>query len=62
MLDAQGRPLAHGARVPEQAPGLYFTGFTTPISGTLREVAIDAEKIAKAIVKNGGDALSRLPG
>ena len=62
VLDAQGRPLAHGARVPEQAPGLYFTGFTTPISGTLREVAIDAEKIAKAIVKNGGDALSRLPG
>ncbi|GAA3802706.1 NAD(P)/FAD-dependent oxidoreductase [Streptomyces coacervatus] len=62
VLDTRGRPVAHGARTPQNAPGLYFTGFTTPISGTLREVAMDAEKMAKAIVKNGADALSRLPG
>ncbi|MCI3272316.1 NAD(P)/FAD-dependent oxidoreductase [Streptomyces cylindrosporus] len=61
VLDAQGRPLAHGARAPQDAPGLHFTGYTTPISGTLREVAMDAEKIAKAVERNGGDALSRLP-
>ena len=35
---------------------------STRISGTLRELAIDAEKIAKAVEKNGGNALSRLPG
>lgn len=62
VLDAQGRPVAHGSRSPKNTPGLHFTGFTTPISGTLREVAMDAEKIAKAVVKQGGDALSRLPG
>jgi putative flavoprotein involved in K+ transport len=49
VLDDRGRPVAHGARTPKDAPGLYFTGFTTPISGTLRELAIDAEKIAKAV-------------
>ncbi|MCQ9184947.1 NAD(P)/FAD-dependent oxidoreductase [Streptomyces sp. IBSBF 2953] len=49
VLDERGRPVAHGARTTENAPGLYFTGFTTPISGTLRELSIDAEKIAKAV-------------
>ncbi|MFJ8107353.1 flavin-containing monooxygenase [Streptomyces sp. NPDC096132] len=49
VLDERGRPLAHGPRSPKNAPGLYFTGFTTPISGTLRELSIDAEHIAKAV-------------
>ncbi|MFE7859615.1 flavin-containing monooxygenase [Streptomyces sp. NPDC057403] len=62
VLDDRGRPLAHGARAPQDAPGLHFTGFTTPLSGTLREVARDAEKIAKSVVRNGGNTLSRLPG
>jgi putative flavoprotein involved in K+ transport len=62
VLDARGRPVAHGARAPKDTPGLYFTGFTTPISGTLRELAIDAEKIAKAIARHDAGRLSRLPG
>ncbi|WP_329411089.1 NAD(P)/FAD-dependent oxidoreductase [Streptomyces sp. NBC_00704] len=49
VLDDRGRPVAHGARTAKDAPGLYFTGFTTPISGTLRELSIDAGKIAKAV-------------
>ncbi|MEH0545046.1 NAD(P)/FAD-dependent oxidoreductase [Streptomyces sp. B21-105] len=49
VLDDEGRPVAHGPRTPKDAPGLYFTGYTTPISGTLRELAMDAEKIAKAV-------------
>ncbi|WP_306334356.1 NAD(P)/FAD-dependent oxidoreductase [Streptomyces sp. KL118A] len=51
VLDARGRPTCHGPRAPKQAPGLYFTGFTNPISGMLRELARDAEKIAKAIAR-----------
>ncbi|THA72754.1 NAD(P)/FAD-dependent oxidoreductase [Streptomyces sp. A0958] len=47
VLDARGRPVVHGGRTPKQAPGLYFTGFTNPISGMIRELARDAEKIAK---------------
>ncbi|WP_406456269.1 NAD(P)/FAD-dependent oxidoreductase [Streptomyces sp. NBC_01622] len=52
VLDARGRPVVHGVRSPKDAPGLYFTGFTNPISGMLRELAIDAEKIAKALAKS----------
>ncbi|MGW7344345.1 flavin-containing monooxygenase [Streptomyces sp. NPDC054854] len=51
VLDDRGRPLAHGGRSPQGAPGLYFTGYTNPISGMLRELALDAEKIAKALAR-----------
>lgn len=51
VLDARGRPVVHGGRTPKQAPGLYFTGFTNPISGMLRELARDAEKIAKKLAR-----------
>jgi putative flavoprotein involved in K+ transport len=51
VLDARGKPVVNGARTPKDAPGLYFTGFTNPISGMFRELAIDAEKIAKAVAK-----------
>ncbi|MCX5227925.1 NAD(P)/FAD-dependent oxidoreductase [Streptomyces sp. NBC_00233] len=53
VLDAHGLPVAHGARCPREAPGLYFTGFTNPISGMFRELAIDAEKIARRIARSG---------
>ncbi|MEU3506522.1 NAD(P)/FAD-dependent oxidoreductase [Streptomyces longwoodensis] len=61
VLDGRGRPVVHGARTPSGAPGLYFTGFTNPISGMLRELAIDARRIAKAVAREGGGSLSRLP-
>ncbi|MEU7058876.1 NAD(P)/FAD-dependent oxidoreductase [Streptomyces sp. NPDC046197] len=64
VLDARGRPVVHGARTPDHAPGLYFTGFTNPISGMIRELAIDARKIARAVAKtnakSGGGQVSRL--
>ncbi|MFJ8147093.1 flavin-containing monooxygenase [Streptomyces sp. NPDC096048] len=62
VLDARGRPAVQGARSPENAPGLYFTGFTNPISGMLRELAIDAGRIARAVAKRDGGRISRLPG
>jgi putative flavoprotein involved in K+ transport len=52
VLDDRGRPVVHGARTPKTAPGLYFTGFTNPISGMFRELALDAEKIAKAVARD----------
>lgn len=63
VLDERGRPVVQGRRTPADAPGLYFTGFTNPISGNLREMAIDAEKIAKAIAGDRDDRrrASRLP-
>ncbi|MFB8138211.1 flavin-containing monooxygenase [Streptomyces parvus] len=52
VLDGRGRPVAHGGRSPKGAPGLHFTGFTNPISGMLREMALDAEKIAKKVARS----------
>ncbi|MEV2244642.1 NAD(P)/FAD-dependent oxidoreductase [Streptomyces sp. NPDC049970] len=52
VLDARGRPVVHGARTPDQAPGLYFTGFTNPISGMLREIALDARRIAGRLARH----------
>ncbi|MET9590778.1 NAD(P)/FAD-dependent oxidoreductase [Streptomyces sp. NPDC006516] len=49
VLGPGGRPVVHGARTPDNAPGLYFTGFTNPISGMLREIALDARKIASRL-------------
>ncbi|MCF6525948.1 NAD(P)/FAD-dependent oxidoreductase [Streptomyces sp. JJ36] len=52
VLGPDGRPLVHGARTHRSAPGLHFTGFTNPLSGMLRELARDAERIARAISRN----------
>ncbi|MFF2997176.1 flavin-containing monooxygenase [Streptomyces sp. NPDC057950] len=54
VLDGRGRPVVHGGRTPKNAPGLYFTGFTNPISGMFRELALDARKIAKAVARAAG--------
>ncbi|WP_392873625.1 flavin-containing monooxygenase [Streptomyces sp. LN499] len=54
VLDARGRPVVHGGRTPKHAPGLYFTGFTNPISGMFREMALDARKIARKLAKESG--------
>lgn len=56
VLDARGKPVVHGPHSPKNASGLYFTGFTNPISGTFRELALDAEKIAKTVARRGGVA------
>jgi putative flavoprotein involved in K+ transport len=51
VLDEAGRPLAHGGRTHPEAPGLYFTGYTNPLSGMLRELSLDARRIAKAVTR-----------
>lgn len=49
VLEASGRPLVHGADTHPSAPGLYFVGFTNPLSGNLRELGIQARAIAKVV-------------
>ncbi|MDM7855883.1 flavin-containing monooxygenase [Cellulomonas alba] len=46
LLDRDGYPVPRAGRV---APGLYVTGFTTPLSGMLRELRLDAARIARAV-------------
>ena len=48
----KGRPTVHGAETHPNAPGLHFIGYTNPISGMFREIAIDARRIAKTIAKS----------
>src|SRR3954466_4299852 len=48
---AKGRPIVHGAETHPNAPGIHFIGYTNPISGMFREIAIDAKRIAKTIAR-----------
>ncbi|MEU6527785.1 NAD(P)/FAD-dependent oxidoreductase [Streptomyces sp. NPDC046928] len=61
VLDERGRPGVRGARTPADAPGLYFTGYTNPISGNLREMALDAQKIARSVARDRRRVVARLP-
>jgi len=49
VLDGRGRPSVVGPRSHPAAPGLYFTGFTNPLSGMFRELKIDARRIARTV-------------
>jgi putative flavoprotein involved in K+ transport len=49
VLDERERPVVHGPYTDRRAPGLYFIGFSDPISGMFREINIDSWKIAAAI-------------
>jgi putative flavoprotein involved in K+ transport len=48
---AKGRPIVHGPETHPSAPGIHFIGYTNPISGMFREIAIDARRIAKQIAR-----------
>jgi len=58
VLDGRGLPVVHGAHEPPGEPGLWFTGFTNPISGMLRELRIDAERIAAEVSRAGASSRS----
>jgi putative flavoprotein involved in K+ transport len=49
VLGSHGRPTVHGPATDPRAPGLYFIGYTNPISGNLREIGIDARRLARAV-------------
>jgi putative flavoprotein involved in K+ transport len=49
VLREDGAPRVTGATTADGAPGMWFTGFSNPISGNLRELGIDARRIAKAV-------------
>ncbi|MEA2397794.1 MAG: putative flavoprotein involved in transport [Thermoleophilaceae bacterium] len=49
LLGFKGRPVVHGGETHPSAPGMYFIGYTNPVSGMFREFGIVARRIAKAI-------------
>jgi hypothetical protein len=54
LIDDRGYPTVHGAEVVRAGiAGLYFLGFANPISGALREIAIEARRIARHLATAG---------
>jgi putative flavoprotein involved in K+ transport len=51
VLTEDGHPIVHSAHTHPRAPGLYFIGFTEPFSGNLRELRLDARRIARGIAR-----------
>jgi putative flavoprotein involved in K+ transport len=48
-LDGNGTPLVTGGRQHPSAPGLFFTGYRTELSGQMRLMRFDARSIARAL-------------
>ena len=51
VLDPRGRPARHAPDSHPQAPGLYFIGYSNPITGNLRQIAIDARRLGKVLAQ-----------
>jgi cation diffusion facilitator CzcD-associated flavoprotein CzcO len=49
VLDDRGNPRCHGPDEAPEAPGLHLIGFSNPPTGNLREMALDARRIARRI-------------
>jgi putative flavoprotein involved in K+ transport len=64
LLGERGKPLVHGAETHPNAPGLHFIGFSNPISGNFREIAIDSKRIAHAVARElaGAPRRAGVPG
>ncbi|MEU8031357.1 NAD(P)/FAD-dependent oxidoreductase [Streptomyces sp. NPDC049099] len=61
VLDDAGQPLAVGGQSHLTAPCLYFTGYTNPLTGVLRQAGIEARAIAHALRREKARAALRLP-
>lgn len=59
LLGSHGRPVVKGSQTHPNAPSLYFIGFANPISGALREMRLEASRIARRIQRSRGKRLER---
>jgi len=53
LLDKKGRPSA------KEVPGLYFVGYTNPLSGNLRELGYEARAVARRIARSKPQPVTR---
>ena len=51
VLARSGRPLINADQQLAAHPGLFFLGYSNPLTGNLRQLGIDARKIAKAVAR-----------
>lgn len=59
LLGSHGRPVVKGSQPHPNAPNLYFIGFANPISGALREMRLEAKRIARRIQRSRVTRLQR---
>jgi len=52
VLARNGRPLINADQQLTAHPGLYFLGYSNPLTGNLRQVGLDATKIARRVAKS----------
>jgi putative flavoprotein involved in K+ transport len=52
VLARTGRPLINADQQLAAHPGLFFLGYSNPLTGNLRQVGLDATKIAKTAAKS----------
>lgn len=51
VLAGTGRPLINADQQLAAHPGLYFLGYSNPLTGNLRQLGIDATKIARKVAE-----------
>jgi putative flavoprotein involved in K+ transport len=49
VLAASGRPRINAGQQLAEYPGLYFLGYSNPLTGNLRQLKIDAKAIARSV-------------
>lgn len=53
VVRTDGMPTALGGREAPGTPGLHFVGYTHPFSGAIREMGIDARRLARIVRRAG---------
>lgn len=51
VLGPHGRPLVNADQQLAAHPGLFFLGYSNPLTGNLRQLGIDATRIARAVAR-----------
>ena len=54
VLDPKGHPRFHAPQSSPQAAGLFFIGYSNPISGNLREISHDARALGSVLAMDAG--------
>jgi cation diffusion facilitator CzcD-associated flavoprotein CzcO len=54
VLDERGNPVTPPGTDPPGAPGLHFIGFTDVLTGNLRQLRLDAKRVASAVASGAG--------
>jgi putative flavoprotein involved in K+ transport len=58
VLDERGEPKFLGGETPPDSPGLYFVGYRVRLNGPLRNIRIDARRMARAVARTRQTARS----